>query len=79
MIKNILRGYLKIVEAVCVVLLAIILVCMVIQIGCRLLTIGQNFTEELCRLCFSLMIFIGAAFNVALRDAALSRMNASNP
>ena len=26
-----------------------------------------------------LMIFIGAAFNVALRDAALSRVNASNP
>lgn len=65
MIKKILRGYLKIVEAICVVLLGVILICMVIQIGCRLLTIGQNFTEELCRLCFSLMIFVGAPLCLA--------------
>ncbi len=65
MFKKISRGYLKAVEAICVLLLGVILVCMVIQIGCRLLTIGQNFTEELCRLCFSLMIFIGAPLCLA--------------
>lgn len=65
MFKKIARIYLKIAETICVILLAIIMVCMCIQIGCRLLTIGQNFTEELCRLCFSLMIFIGAPLCLA--------------
>ena len=65
MFKKIARGYLKAVEVICVLLLGVILVCMVIQIACRLLTIGQNFTEELCRLCFSLMIFIGAPLCLA--------------
>ena len=53
MFKKIARAYLKIAETICVILLVIIMVCMCIQIACRLLTIGQNFTEELCRLCFS--------------------------
>ena len=65
MFQKIARTYLKVVETICVVLLGIILVCMCIQIGCRLLTIGQSFTEELCRLCFSLMIFIGAPLCLA--------------
>ena len=65
MLKKIARAYLKIVEAICVILLAAILVCMCIQIVCRLLTIGQNFTEEFSRLCFSLMIFIGAPLCLA--------------
>ena len=65
MFKKIARAYLKIAETICVILLVIIMVCMCIQIGCRLLTIGQNFTEELCRLCFSLMIFIGAPLCLA--------------
>ena len=65
MFKKIARAYLKIAETICVILLVIIMVCMCIQIACRLLTIGQNFTEELCRLCFSLMIFIGAPLCLA--------------
>lgn len=60
MFKKVARGYLKIVEAICVVLLLVILGCMCIQIVCRLLTIGQNFTEELARLSFSVLIFVGA-------------------
>ena len=47
MLKKIAHWYLKIVETVCVFLLLLILSCMCIQISCRLLTIGQNFTEEL--------------------------------
>ncbi len=58
--KNLAKLYLKIVETISVVLMATILLLMVIQIVCRLFTIGQNFTEELARLCFSLMIFIAA-------------------
>lgn len=58
--KQIARWYLKIVEAICVCLLLVILGCMCIQIVCRLFTIGQNFTEELSRLAFSLLIFLGA-------------------
>ena len=60
MLKKIAHWYLKIVETVCVFLLLLILSCMCIQISCRLLTIGQNFTEELSRLSFSLLIFLGA-------------------
>ncbi len=60
MIEKIARGYLKIVETICVFLLFMILVCMCIQIGCRILTIGQNFTEELSRICFCILIFLGA-------------------
>ena len=58
MLKKIAHWYLKIVETVCVFLLLLILSCMCIQISCRLLTIGQNFTEELSRLSFSLLIFL---------------------
>ena len=50
MFKKIARIYLKIAETICVILLAIIMVCMCIQIGCRLLTIGQNFTDRCARL-----------------------------
>lgn len=38
---------------------------MCIQIACRLFTIGQNFTEELSRLAFSLLIFLGAPLALA--------------
>jgi TRAP-type C4-dicarboxylate transport system permease small subunit len=60
MLNKIAKAYLKIVEGICVALLLMILGCMVIQIICRLLVIGQNFTEELSRLCFSVMIFLAA-------------------
>lgn len=63
--KRIARWYLKLTEAICVALLLLILACMCIQIVCRLLTIGQNFTEELSRLSFSLMIFLGAPLALA--------------
>ena len=63
--KQIARWYLKIVEAICVCLLLVILGCMCIQIACRLFTIGQNFTEELSRLAFSLLIFLGAPLALA--------------
>lgn len=63
--KQIARWYLKIVEAICVCLLLVILGCMCIQIVCRLFTIGQNFTEELSRLSFSLLIFLGAPLALA--------------
>lgn len=66
--KQIARWYLKIVEAICVCLLLVILGCMCIQIACRLLAIGQNFTEELSRLSFSLMIFVGSP--LALTEGA---------
>ena len=68
MLKKIAHWYLKIVETVCVFLLLLILSCMCIQISCRLLTIGQNFTEELSRLSFSLLIFLGAP--LALTEGA---------
>ncbi|MDO4620237.1 MAG: TRAP transporter small permease subunit [Lachnospiraceae bacterium] len=59
MAKKIAHGYLKVLETICVCLLALILICMCIQIGCRLLSIGQNFTEELARIAFCLLVFIG--------------------
>ncbi len=65
MFKKIARGYLKVVETICVFLLVMILLCICIQIGCRLLSIGQSFTEELAKLCFSAMIFIGAPLMLA--------------
>lgn len=65
MLKKIAYWYLKVVETICVILLCVILGCMCIQIGCRLLTIGQNFTEELARLSFSLLIFLGAPLALA--------------
>lgn len=63
--KQIARWYLKVIEAICVALLMLILICMCIQITCRLFTVGQNFTEELSRLSFSLMIFLGAPLALA--------------
>lgn len=65
MFKKIARGYLKTVEAICVFLLFCIFLLMVVQVGCRLLNIGQNFTEELARICFCLMIFLGAPLALA--------------
>lgn len=65
MMKKIARGYLKLIEGICVALMLLILFCMCIQIVCRLFTIGQNFTEELSRLAFSLMIFLGAPLALA--------------
>ena len=65
MLKKIAHWYLKLVEAVCVFMLIVILGCMCIQIGCRLLSVGQSFTEELAKLCFSVMIFIGAPLAMA--------------
>lgn len=65
MFKKIAYWYLKIVETICVFLLCVMLACMCIQIGCRLLTIGQNFTEELARISFSLLIFLGAPLALA--------------
>ena len=56
MFHKIARGYLKTVEGICITLLFIIFLLMVIQVVCRLFTIGQNFTEELARICFCLMI-----------------------
>jgi len=60
MLNKFARGYLKVVETICVCLLFMILICMCIQISCRLLTIGQNFTEELSRICFCILVFLGA-------------------
>lgn len=60
MFKKIARGYLKAVELICVGLLCLILACMCIQIGCRLLSIGQNFTEELSRIAFCILVYLGA-------------------
>lgn len=65
MFKKIAQGCLKVVEAICVFLLGMILLCMCIQIGCRILSISQSFTEELAKLCFSAMIFIGAPLMLA--------------
>lgn len=68
MLKKLAHWYLKIVETICVLLLVLILLCMCIQISCRIFTIGQNFTEELSRLSFSLLIFLGAP--LALTEGA---------
>lgn len=65
MFHKIARGYLKTVEGICITLLFIIFLLMVIQVVCRLFTIGQNFTEELARICFCLMIFLGAPLTLA--------------
>ncbi len=64
-LRKVARIYLRIVEIICVALLLLILGCMCIQIVCRIFSIGQNFTEELSRLCFSLMIFVGAPLALA--------------
>ena len=65
MFQKIARAYLRIVETICVIQLFFIICCMVIQIGCRLLNIGQNFTEEAARLSFSVIIFVGAPLALA--------------
>ncbi len=65
MLKKIAHWYLKIIETICIFLLLLILACMCIQIICRIFTIGQNFTEELSRLSFSLLIFLGAPLAMA--------------
>lgn len=65
MFKKIARGYLKAVEAVCIALLSLIMICMCIQIGCRLFSIGQNFTEELSRISFCILVFLGAPLALA--------------
>lgn len=65
MFQKIAKTYLRIVETICVALLFLIICCMVIQIGCRLLNIGQNFTEEAARMSFSLIIFVGAPLVLA--------------
>lgn len=65
MFKKIAKAYLRIVETICVVLLFVIFALMVIQVVCRLFTIGQNFTEELARICFCMMVFFGAPLAMA--------------
>ena len=65
MLKKIAKTYLRIVETICVVLLFMIFSLMVIQVVCRLFTIGQNFTEELARICFCIMVFFGAPLAMA--------------
>lgn len=65
MFQKIARAYLRAVETICVTLLFIIICCMVIQISCRILNIGQNFTEEAARMCFSVIIFLGAPLVLA--------------
>lgn len=65
MLKKIAHWYLKTIETICVFLLLLILACMCLQIICRIFTIGQNFTEELSRLSFSLLIFLGAPLVMA--------------
>lgn len=65
MLKKIAKIYLRIVEVICVALLCVILGCMCIQIFCRLLTIGQSFTEELSKICFCLLVFTGAPLALA--------------
>lgn len=65
MFKKIADKYLKVIEMLSVILMVFILLCMVIQIVCRLFSVGQNFTEELARLCFSIMIFIAAPLCMA--------------
>lgn len=65
MVKKIVTGYLKLVETVCITLLFLIFVLMVVQVACRLLSIGQNFTEEMARIAFCLMVFFGAPLALA--------------
>lgn len=65
MCKKMIQCYLKMIETICVTLLMLVLACMCIQIGCRLFSIGQSFTEELSRLSFSLMIFLGMPLALA--------------
>lgn len=65
MLKKLPRLYLKTIEFICTVLLALILGSICLQILCRLFTIGQSFTEELARICFCLMVFIGSPLVLA--------------
>lgn len=65
MVKKIARIYLKMTETICVILLFLILCLMMIQISFRVLNIGQSFTEEMARLCFCVMIFLGAPLVLA--------------
>jgi TRAP-type C4-dicarboxylate transport system permease small subunit len=65
MVKKIVTGYLKVVETICVALLFLIFILMVVQVGCRIFAIGQNFTEELARIAFCLMVFLGAPLVLA--------------
>jgi|GEM_PF-620606 len=59
------KVYLRSVEILCVALLLAILSCMVIQITCRILQISQSFTEELARICFCIMVFVGSPLALA--------------
>lgn len=65
MAKRIYTTCLRVLETICVVLLAGILLCMVIQISCRLLGVGQSFTEELARILYCLLVFIGSPLALA--------------
>ncbi|QTQ13604.1 TRAP transporter small permease subunit [Treponema parvum] len=57
--------YLRILEWICIALLIIILACMLFQIICRIFVISQSFTEELARICFCVMAFMGSPLALA--------------
>ena len=64
-LRKLSRLYLKTVEMICICLLMAILGCMLIQILCRLLVISQSFTEELARICFCILVFVGSPLALA--------------
>ncbi len=64
-LKKLSYLYLKAVELICIALLLVILGCMLIQISCRLLVISQSFTEELSRICFCILVFVGSPLALA--------------
>ncbi len=64
-LKKLSYLYLKAVELICISLLLVILGCMLIQISCRLLVISQSFTEELARICFCILVFVGSPLALA--------------
>lgn len=59
------RLYLRATEIICTLLLLCVLLCMIIQISCRLLQISQSFTEEVARICFCLFVFLGSPLALA--------------
>lgn len=63
--KKIPKKILLLIDAICVGLLVLILLCIGTQIICRTFEIGISWTEELARMSFIFMSFLGAILALA--------------
>lgn len=63
--KTFAQKFLRLTELLCIALLALIAFVIALQIFCRTFSIGISWTEELARLAFCLLSFIGAPLALA--------------